>query len=47
MFPMIRSSNFNAKLEFLPYFHGPLNIENDSADGASVYSGHIRVFFLK
>ena len=23
--------------EFLPYFHGPLNIENDSADRASVY----------
>ena len=30
-------------LFFLPQFHGPLNIENDSASGASVYLGHILV----
>ena len=36
-------SNFNAKSEFLSHFHGPLNIENDSADGATVYWGHILV----
>ena len=30
-------SNFNAKLKIFPHFHGPLNIENDSADRASVY----------
>ena len=28
---------------FLPHFHGPLNIENDNAVGASVYLGHILV----
>ena len=28
---------------FLPHFHGPLNMENDNADGASVYFGHILV----
>ena len=27
----------------MPHFHGPLNIENDSADGASVYYGHVLV----
>ena len=36
-------SNFNAKLETLPLFPGPLNIENDTADGAYVYYGHILV----
>ena len=36
-------SNFNAKLEILPDFHGPLNIENNSVDGASVYVGHTLV----
>ena len=35
--------NFNAKLVFLPQFHGQLNTENDSASGASVYYGHILV----
>ena len=40
-------SNFNAKLEILPEFHGPLNIENDSASGAFVYWGHILVYSLK
>ena len=39
-------SNFNAKLEVLSDFNGPLNIENDSADGASVYWGHIVGFFV-
>ena len=34
------------KLEFLSHFHGPLNIENDSVDGASVYLEHILVFFF-
>ena len=32
------------KLEILSHFYGPLNIENDSADGASVYWGHILVY---
>ena len=45
MFPMIWSFNFNAKLEIFPHFHGPLNIENYSADEASVYWGHILVLF--
>ena len=32
----------------LSHFHGPLNIKNDSSDGASVYLGHILVFeYLK
>ena len=29
------------KLEIFPHFYGPLNIENDSADEASVYYGHV------
>ena len=37
-------SNFNSKLKFWPQFHGPLNIENYSASGASVYYGHILVW---
>ena len=36
-------SHFNAKLKFLPHFHSTLYIENDSADGASVYLEHILV----
>ena len=36
-------SNLNAELELWPPFHGPLNMENDSASGASVYYGHILV----
>ena len=28
---------------YYPKFHSPLNIENDSAGGASVYWGHILV----
>ena len=39
-------SHFNAKLEFLSKFNDQLNIENDSADGASVYYGHIIVFVV-
>ena len=39
-------SHFNAKLKFLPHFHSTLDIENDSADGASLYYGHILVFIL-
>ena len=40
-------SYFYSKLEFLPQFHGPLNIENDSVGGAYVNHGHILllVFF--
>ena len=34
------------KLEISPHFHGQLNIENDSADGWSVYWGHILCFFF-
>ena len=40
-------SNFNATLEIFSHFHGPLNIYNDSADGASLYWGHILVYSLK
>ena len=43
---MIWFFNFNAKLDILPQFHGPLNIENDSASGASVYYGHILVLYI-
>ena len=36
---------YDGKLKILSYFHGALNIENDSADGASVYWGHILVWY--
>ena len=45
MFLRIWSFKLNAKLEILPHFHGPLNIENDNADWPSVYFGHILVYF--
>ena len=38
-------SYLNAWLEFWPQFHSPLNIENDSASGESVYWGHVLVLY--
>ena len=43
MFPIYDLSHLNAILEILSHFHGLLNIENDSADEASVYLEHILV----
>ena len=40
-------STLDAKLKFLPHFPGPLNMENDSASGASVYYGHslVKIYY--
>ena len=40
-------SNFKAKLEVLLYFHGPLNIENGSAGGASMFLFLFQITLLR